>query len=65
MSMSTATNIRVQIQSIHVASLKRFQVYNDIQNSFANAKIGYTFLIVKLFKIGALFKSMFVRYLAP
>ena len=46
--MSTATNIRVQIQSIHVASFKRFQVYNDIQNSFANAKIGYTFVIVKL-----------------
>ena len=50
MSMSTATNIRVQIQSIHVASLKHFQVYNDIQNSFANAKLGYTFLIVKLYE---------------
>ena len=44
MSMSTATNIRVQIQDIHVVSLKRFQVYNDIQNSFADAKLEQIFL---------------------
>ena len=64
MSMSTATNIRVQIQSIHVASLKRFQVYHDIKNSDADAKIVYTFLTVKLFnrtnKI--VFKVMFVGF---
>ena len=44
MSMSTATNIRVQIQDIHVVSLKRFQVYNDIKDSYADAKMGYTFV---------------------
>ena len=55
MSMSTATNIHLQIQNIQVVSLKRFEAYNDIQNSFINAKIRQTIKIV--------FKVMFVGFL--